>query len=158
MGKHPQAVLNELSMFTDYKTPLTSRLHLGHGLCFFFRCPAFFLKKCRLRLGHIRQSLLGALAGLSMVFYHQAAAIQAELGTYCQLASYDDQTPFTLPAYLLANVLAALTTYPQRYADLAQHLHTVLNHPCCKLTSYTPNTIPLPSATCCLLHGDKMPL
>ena len=127
-GETSTGCLNELSIFTDYKTHSHPECTLALDCVSSFGALPFSLKNVDFASATSGKAL-GALAGLSMVFYHQALAMQAEQGTYCQLAYYDDQTPFTLPAYLLANVLAALTAYPQRYADLAQHLHTVLNHP-----------------------------
>lgn len=72
---------------------------------------------------------LGALAGLGLVFYHHQPAVTDSHGTYAQLAHYHQRTPFTLPAYLLANVLQALQAYPQRYQLLQQRMDTVLQHP-----------------------------
>ena len=127
-GETSTGCLNELSIFTDYKTQTHPECTLALDCVSSFGALPFSLKNVDFASATSGKAL-GALAGLSMVFYHQAVAMQAEQGTYCQLACYDDQTPFTLPAYLLANVLAALIAYPPRYADLAQHLHTVLNHP-----------------------------
>ena len=128
-GETSTGCLNGLSLFTDHKTRAQP-----DGYTLAIDCVSSF-GALPFSLANVdfasatSGKVLGALAGLSMVFYHQAVETQAEQGTYCQLACYDGQTPFTLPAYLLANVLAALVAYPQRYADLAQHLHTVLHHP-----------------------------
>lgn len=67
---------------------------------------------------------IGALAGLSFVFYEEQPLHSGAY--YTDLANYDGQTPYTLPAYLVANVCEALQAYPQRYDELAQHLRTLL--------------------------------
>lgn len=74
---------------------------------------------------------IGALTGLSWVFYQQAPTANAHAHahtSYCDLNQYHHNTPFTLPAYLLANVRQALETYPQRFEQLHTRLQTVLQH------------------------------
>ena len=70
-----------------------------------------------------------AVAGLSWVFYNTPPKSLPLHSSYCQLSHYHDATPYTLPAYLLANVAHALSQYPQRYQLLHNRLHAVLQHP-----------------------------
>lgn len=87
---------------------------------------------------------IGALAGLSMVFYQHDAIKLERHGAYCQLARYHQSLPFTLPAYLVSNVLSALQAYPERYQTLKQHLQDALSHPI--LQQYCVHTQHYPTA------------
>lgn len=62
---------------------------------------------------------IGALSGLAFVFANQLFEQSDTVPHYLQLARYQQARPFTLPAYLVANVAQALHHYPARYDLLA---------------------------------------
>ncbi|AUZ03956.2 hypothetical protein ADP71_01210 [Vitreoscilla sp. C1] len=88
---------------------------------------------------------IGALAGLSWVFYQQNPTPHPHAHTsYTDLNQYHHQTPFTLPVYLLANLAYALEAYPQRFEQLHQRLQMVLKHK--PLQAYALKTQAYPTA------------
>lgn len=62
---------------------------------------------------------IGALSGLAFVFANQLFERADHIPHYLQLARYQQARPYTLPAYLIANIETALQQYPARYALLA---------------------------------------
>ena len=70
---------------------------------------------------------IGALGGLSFVFYNDEPAEIEGIPSYVNLATYHNYMPFTVPVFLLANTLAALEQYPARFEVLQQRLQLMLN-------------------------------
>lgn len=62
---------------------------------------------------------IGALSGLAFVFANQLFEPSPNVPHYIQLARYQQARPYTLPAYLVANIAEALAQYPARYETLA---------------------------------------
>lgn len=126
-GETSSGCLNDVALFTDYKAQRGGDVTLALDCISSFGAVPFSLAQVDFASATSGKAL-GAVAGLSWVFYQQAHAKRPEQGTYAQLAHYDGHIPFTLPAYLLANVHNALLAYPERYAQLAQRLHSLLHH------------------------------
>ena len=120
-GETSSGTLNDLALF--------SQLAEKHDVLLAVDCISSFgalpfsLKGVQLATATSGKAL-GALAGLSFVFYDDEPLHTGAL--YTDLAQYATRVPYTLPAYLVANVLEALRAYPQRYDTLAERLRTLL--------------------------------
>lgn len=69
---------------------------------------------------------VGALSGLSFVFSNEEITSSSS-PRYLNLAYYKDATiPFTVPAYLVQNVVQALQAYPERYTILQNRMDQLL--------------------------------
>ncbi|UOO90631.1 aminotransferase class V-fold PLP-dependent enzyme [Vitreoscilla massiliensis] len=143
-GETSTGCLNDVALFSAYKAQRGGDFSIALDCVSSFGAVPFSLAEVDFASATSGKAI-GALAGLSWVFYQQAYAKLAEQGTYAQLAHYDGHIPFTLPAYLLANVCDALVAYPERYTELAQRLHTLLHHPLlqahCLHTNHYPTAV-----------------
>ena len=72
---------------------------------------------------------IGALGGLSFVFYNDEPVAMEAIPSYVNLATYHKYMPFTVPVYLLANTLIALEQYPTRFKVLQDRLQLILDSP-----------------------------
>ena len=72
---------------------------------------------------------IGALGGLSFVFYNEEPVETKVVPAYVNLATYHKHMPFTVPVFLLANTLAALEQYPARFEVLQHRLQLMLASP-----------------------------
>lgn len=116
--------LNDLDMFVQNKH--TNRHTLAVDCISSFGAVPFSLQEVDLASATSGKAI-GALTGLSWVFYqHIPKDNEHHHVCYTDLSQYHHNTPFTLPAYLLANTAHALKTYPQRFEQLQNRLQSVL--------------------------------
>lgn len=120
-GETSSGMLNELSLFVEMKKRYN--LLLAVDCVSSFGAVPFSLEAVDLASATSGKAV-GALAGLSFVFYKEKPVSDGAL--YTDLAQYDGRLPYTLPAYLIGNVDDALTAYPARYDMLANRLEQVL--------------------------------
>lgn len=128
-GETSTGMLNDLTMFMEIRERF--RLLLAVDCVSSFGAVPFSLAHVDLASATSGKAV-GALAGLSFVFYKEKPTSGGAL--YSDLAQYDERLPYTLPAYLVGNVSEALEVYPERYEVLANRLIEVLQLPKLTLT------------------------
>lgn len=116
-GETSTGMLNELALFLEMKARFG--LLLAVDCVSSFGAVPFSLAGVDLASATSGKAI-GALAGLSFVFYEERPVPGGAL--YTDLAQYDVHLPYTLPAYLIGNVSEALNVYPARYEVLASRL------------------------------------
>lgn len=120
-GETSMGMLNDLQMFIELKQCL--HFTLAVDCISSFGAVPFSLNGVDLATATSGKAL-GALAGLSFIFYKGELASGGP--KYLDLMQYEDKIPYTLPAYLIANVLQAIQAYPKRYETLQKRMACVL--------------------------------
>lgn len=137
-GETSSGTLNDLSLFTQLKQQYGFTLAVD---CISsFGAVSFSMEQLDIVTATSGKAL-GALAGLSFVFYQQQPIAYGT--AYTDVTNYHGRTPFTLPAYLVANVQHALEQYPARYAELQLRLEKLLQQTTiqCHTTTHYPTIV-----------------
>ena len=120
-GETSTGMLNDLELFKTLKEKYS--LILAVDCVSSFGAVPFSLEGVDLATATSGKAI-GAVAGLSFVFYDQKPVSGGAM--YLNLAQYDGRIPFTLPAYLVSNVVDKLEAYPERFELLKLRLQNVI--------------------------------
>ena len=120
-GETSAGMLNDLQPFKQLKQQYG--FTLGVDCISSFGAVPFSMKGVDLATATSGKAI-GALAGLSFVFFE--GEVMSGGALYEDLALYVNNVPFTLPSYLIGNVLEHLESYPIRYELLQNRLQNVL--------------------------------